>query len=139
ARFFRAWFYFDKVQQFGEVPWIDRPLSSLDADLYAERDTREIVMDKVLEDINFACEHISDVKDNSSSTVTRWVALALKSRICLYEGTYRKYHTELGLSATADSWLSEAAAAASEVMLGPYNLYNTGAATADYHQLFLRE
>lgn len=139
ARFFRAWFYFDKVRQFGGVPWIDRPLSSSDPDLYKPRDSRELVMDHVLADINFACEHITDVKDNSSSTVTRWVALALKSRICLYEGTYRKYHPELGLSATADVWLSEAVSAASEVMLGPYNLYNTGVANADYHQLFLRE
>lgn len=139
ARFFRAWFYFDKIKQFGGVPWIDRPLSSSDPDLYKARDSRELVMDNVLADINFACEHITDVKDNSSSTVTRWVALALKSRICLYEGTYRRYHPELGLSGTADLWLEEAAAAAGEVMLGPYSLYSTGAKTADYHQLFLRE
>ena len=26
ARFFRAWFYFEKVQRFGEVPWYEEPI-----------------------------------------------------------------------------------------------------------------
>ena len=25
ARFFRAWFYFEKVKRYGDVPWIDKP------------------------------------------------------------------------------------------------------------------
>ena len=28
ARFFRAWFYFDKVKRFGDVPWISKPMDS---------------------------------------------------------------------------------------------------------------
>lgn len=139
ARFFRAWFYFDKIQRFGDVPWINRPLLSSDPDLYKGRDPRAEVMDSILADIDFACEHITATKDNSSSTITRWVALALKSRICLYEGTYRKYHTELGLGSTVDFWLQEAASAANEVILGPYSLYNTSSVNADYKELFSRE
>ena len=34
ARFFRAYFYFEKVKQFGDVPWYDRALGSEDPDLY---------------------------------------------------------------------------------------------------------
>lgn len=34
ARFFRAYFYFEKVKRFGEVPWFDQPLTSTDDKLY---------------------------------------------------------------------------------------------------------
>lgn len=116
ARFFRAYFYYNKVVRFGDVPWIDRTLTVDDELLFAPRDSRTVVMDHVLEDLNFACEHISRTKDETGSLVTKWVAYALKSRICLFEGTFRKYHTELGLSETADVWLQEAADAAKTVM-----------------------
>ena len=44
ARFFRAYFYFEKVKQFGDVPWYDHTLGSDDEDLYKPRDSRELVM-----------------------------------------------------------------------------------------------
>ncbi|MGK6353441.1 RagB/SusD family nutrient uptake outer membrane protein [Parapedobacter sp. DT-150] len=140
ARFFRAWFYIDKVQRYGNVPWYDAPLATDDEALYKTQDPREVVMQHVLEDLNFAAENIRDAKDNTSSTITRQVALAYKSRIALYEGTYRKYHAELGLAATADQWLTEAANAAKMVMdAGTYSLYNTGNPTTDYRTLFISE
>src|SRR5690606_16086618 len=140
ARFFRAWFYIEKVQRYGNVPWYDVPLTTDDAALYKPQDPREVVMQHVLEDLNFAAENIREAKDNTSSTITRQVALAYKSRIALYEGTYRKYHTELNLVSTADQWLREAANAAKMVMdAGTYSLYNTGKPTSDYRTLFISE
>ncbi len=127
ARFFRAYFYFDKVQTYGDVPWYGKTLSTEDPDLYKKRDPRALVMDSVLADLNFAATHIYDTKDASSSTVTRQVALAFKSRVCLFEGTFRKYHTELNLAGTADKWLTEAADAAKKVIDSKkYKLYSTG-------------
>lgn len=38
ARFFRAYFYFEKVKRFGDVPWYDQPLKSDNPDLYKARD-----------------------------------------------------------------------------------------------------
>lgn len=138
ARFFRAWFYFDKVNMFGDVPWYGHVLTSADPDLYRARDPRTVVMDSVLADINFAAEHISDAKSPTSTSISKWAALALKSRICLYEGTYRKYHTELGLQNSAAQWLTEAVNAAEELMSsGPYQLYNTGKPASDYRALFV--
>lgn len=102
ARFFRAYFYYEKVLRFGDVPWVDKSLSIDDEKLYDERDPRTFVMDKVLEDLDFACEHITRTSDGTGSLVTKWVAYALKSRICLFEGSFRKYHTELGLADTAN-------------------------------------
>lgn len=104
ARFFRAYFYLGKVQRFGDVPWTDKVLSNTDDKLYAERDSRDVVMNHVLDDINYACENITRTSDATGSMVTKWVAYALKSRICLYEASFRKYHTELGLQSTANKW-----------------------------------
>jgi hypothetical protein len=140
ARFFRAYFYFDMVKNYGDVPWYSTPLSTSSPDLYKGRDPRAVVMDSVLADLNFAVAHIRDTKDNSSSTITKWVALGLKSRICLFEGTFRKNHTNLGLQNTAGTWLREAANAADEVMKSKhYTLHSTGNPAQDYRTLFVSE
>lgn len=140
ARFFRAWFYYDKVNLFGDVPWYGHVLTSADPDLYRPRDPRTLVMDSVLADLNFAVANISNVKSSSASTVSKWTALALKSRICLYEGTFRKYHTELNLAGTTTAWLENAASAAKELMnSGQYSLNNTNSPTKDYRNLFISQ
>jgi hypothetical protein len=135
AKFFRAWFYFELVKMYGNVPWYSKPISLTDEDqLYKTQDPRTLVMDSVLADINFACNYIDDKKDGTSSMITKWVALALKSRICLFEGTYRKYHPELNLTNTATAWLQEAGNAADLVMKsGNYSL------NADYRALFISQ
>lgn len=138
ARFFRAWFYYDKVNLLGDVPWYGKVLSSSDPDLYKPRDPRTLVMDSVLLDINYAVAHISNAKSTSASAITKWTALALKSRICLYEGTYRKYHTELNLASTAGLWLQEAESAARELMeSGQYTIHNTNNPKTDYRAVFI--
>ncbi|MFW5700341.1 MAG: RagB/SusD family nutrient uptake outer membrane protein [Cyclobacteriaceae bacterium] len=140
ARFFRAYFYFDKVVRYGEVPWYSKTLSTSDDDLYKPRDARQLVMDSVLYDLNFAAANIRDVKDNTSSVITRQVALAFKSRVCLFEGTFRKYHPRLGLSESASKFLEEAADAAEKVMnKGNYEIFNTGNPESDYRNLFTSE
>lgn len=119
ARFFRAFDYFNKVKTFGDVPWIGTPLKITDtADIYKPRSPRQLIMDSVLADINFA---IDNLKSDGTNTVNKNVALALKSRVCLFEGTYRKYHTELSLS-DAGKWLLDAKDAAEQVMAGSYAL-----------------
>lgn len=140
ARFFRAYFYFDKVQVYGDVPWYSRALSVDDPDLYKGRDPRSLVMDSVLADLNFAAAHIREAKDITSSTVTRQIALAFKSRVCLFEGTFRKYHTDLNLGGSANLWLEESASAAKQVMdTHQYSIYNTGKPASDYRNLFISE
>jgi len=137
ARFFRANFYFEKVKLFGDVPWYSTPQSPTDDALFKSRDSRELVMDSILADVSFAVQHIMDVKDNSATMITKSAALALKSRICLFEGTFRKYHDELGLVSSANSWLEEAVSAAGElIQSGAYSLVNTGNAASDYRSLF---
>ena len=129
ARFFRAYFYFEKVKRFGEVPWFDRELSSTDPELFRPRDSRDFIMDKILDDLTYAINNISDKKDPYN--VTHWTALALKSRICLFEGTYRKYHGIPGY----EKFLDECATA-SKLFIdnAPYAIYKTGA--QPYRDLF---
>ncbi|MGM9697914.1 MAG: RagB/SusD family nutrient uptake outer membrane protein [Prevotella sp.] len=147
ARFWRALFYYNKVRTFGDVPWLDHVPEQTDSILYASRDDREYVMHQVLEDLNVAC---SQLKGNGKyvqnrTIVNRWVALALKSRVCLFEGTYRKYHSTnpstgkpwSGRYESADSWLRECVKASEELIAkGPFTLYSTGNPATDYRTIF---
>lgn len=142
AKFFRAWFYTNKVIRFGDVPWVNEAIAPSDSDfLHRTRDPRELVMDSVLSDLNYAVENIYDEKDNSSSMITKWVALAFKSRVCLFEGTFRKYHSELNLESTANDWLKEAADAAETLMeSGEYSIhFNASSPENSYRDLFIDE
>lgn len=140
ARFFRAWFYFEKVKRFGDVPWIDRPLDVSDPQLYGPRDPRALVMDKVIEDLDFAIANLRTVNEPSRTLITQDVARALKSRVALFEGTMRKYHPELGLSASANSWLELSAATARELMdSGRYSLFTGAGVDGSYRQVFIRD
>lgn len=140
ARFFRAWFYFDKIQRFGDVPWINKAMEIDDPDLYATRDSRTLVMDSVLADLDYACEHISLTNSQTSSGITKYVAQAFKSRVCLFEGTFRKYHTEYGLRETADAWLAEAVKSADDVMRNSgFKLYTAAGTEKSYRNLFISD
>jgi hypothetical protein len=130
AYFFRAYFYFVKVRRYGDVPWYDQVLSSTDEELlFKERDDRELVMDSVMSDLDKAIALLPTAKN--IATVTKWTALALKTRVALYEGTFRKYH---GLP-NADKYLQHAAAAGEEFIANSgYALYTSG--SEPYRNLF---
>jgi hypothetical protein len=119
ARLFRGLQYFRLVQTFGDVPWFSNSLDANDSTMYKPRDPRKMVMDSVMADINFAIANLR--QSDLTNTVNKDVALALKSRICLYEGTYRKYHTELSLP-DADKFLTESKNASQALMNRPYVL-----------------
>ena len=148
ARFWRAWFYYDMVRTFGAVPWYGKTISSGDTEaLNKARDSREYVMDRILEDLDFAAENCSDAEAyvKGAVYVNRWTALAFKSRVCLFEGTYRKYHKtdpstglpwDTGTYGTYGRFLEEAADAAGEIMdNGPFSVY-TGSGQNSYRTLF---
>lgn len=129
AKFFRAYFYFEKVKRFGDVPWYNEVLGSTDEALYKPRDSRIMVMDSVLQDIDFAIQHLP--KEKHLYKVSKWTALALKSRIGLFEGTFRKYHGIEGYNKFLD-----AAIEASETLMteSGYSLYTAG--STPYQDLF---
>src|SRR5258708_23609769 len=137
ARFFRAWWYFNMVKEFGKVAWVGRALSTTDASLYKTQDARTLVMDSIEADLDFAIAHAPAAKDNGCSTITKWTALALKSRVGLFEGSFRKYHTELGLSGSAAAWFNNSVSAATLLMnSGNYKLHATANPQSDYRAVF---
>lgn len=134
AKFFRAYFYFLKVRSYGDIPYYDHVLGSTDADVFKARDDRGYVMDRVLEDFDFAAKNLPGSWESGNTRVTKWAALAYASRAALYEGTFRKYH---GLD-DADKYLRQAAAAAKEFITdSPFYLYKEGA--EPYRDLFYAE
>ncbi len=138
ARFFRAYFYFEKVKRFGDVPWYDRQLGSNDPELYKPRDTREFVMQRVIEDLDFAIAELPSTK--SLYKVTKWTALALKSRACLFEGTFRKYHGINQYENGYEFYLQQAADAALEfIETSGYSIYKGAGVNESYSRLFASE
>ena len=92
GRFWRAYFHFDKVQVYGDLPWQDKLVDPSDSlMLYAPRDNREFVVNKCIEDLKFAVENCFG-DDSYKAQINKWVAAAYLSQIALYEGTLRKYH-----------------------------------------------
>lgn len=144
CKFFRAWFYFSKVQKFGEVPWIDHELASDESALYNARDNRDVILGHMIQDIDEAIAGLpSSYGSGYTYRATKWAALALKSRFCLYEGTFRKYHKGDATLKTLPKdakpytyYLKLAADAAKQVMEGPHKLYSTNHPDYDYQNLF---
>lgn len=128
--FFRAYFYFVKVRRFGDVPYYTQVLKDNDTELLRKkRDDRGYVIDRVLEDLDEA--YRLGTKSRDLVKVTKWTALALKSRVALYEGTWRKYR---GLP-DADKYLRAAADAAEEFISNSgYSIQKTG--SEPYRNLF---
>lgn len=135
ARFFRAYFYFEKVKRFGDVPWVDTQLGNDSEKLYGARDSRDVVMQHMIEDIDYAIKYLPSAK--SAYRVTKWTALALKSRFCLFEGTFRKYHNLTGYEKDAAWYLEEAAKASEEfIKSSGYSIYNAGDPNKNYLDVF---
>lgn len=130
AYFFRAYFYFMKVCRYGDVPWYNQVLNADSDDLlYKKRDDRGHVMDSIMNDLDRAIAQLPKAK--SVITVTKWTALALKTRVALFEGTYRKYRN----MSDADKYLKQAVAAGEEfINHSGYKLFTDGA--EPYRTLF---
>ncbi|HLR38162.1 MAG TPA: RagB/SusD family nutrient uptake outer membrane protein [Chitinophagaceae bacterium] len=144
GHFWRAFFYFDMVKTFGEVPWYEHELQVDEGELlHKDRDSRSFVVDKIMEDLDEAINNLSTSSTyvTSGTVINKWTALALKSRIALFEGTYRKYHDELNLQSSVEDLLRSAISASEEVMnYGPYSLIdNNSNKEAQYRSLFTSE
>ncbi len=132
AKFFRAYFYFKKVQRFGDVPWYGKVISSNDSTLlHKSRDPRALVMDSVMADLDYAIQNIPAEK--KLYNITKYTALILKAEVGLFGGTYRKYH-DLG---PYKDMLQDAASAAKKLIdSGAYSLYKAGGPDESYYNLF---
>lgn len=133
VHFFKTWDYFEKIKLYGDVPWLSKDLTTESPELFAPRDSRLQVMDSVLTSIDWAINRLPEKKNAIAGRINKDVALALKARICLHEGTFRKYHGIGG----AEQFLREAVKAAQLLIDGnSYKIHNTGDTSFDYRSLF---
>ena len=117
GRFFRGMEYSKLVRTFGDVPFYDKEVMSDDvAQLYKPRDSREYVMDKVLEDFTFAANNVRTSDGTDGLTVNRSVVDAYMSKVFLFEGTWQKYREKN--NEYAEKYLKAAKDAAARVMDG---------------------
>ena len=153
AKFFRAYQYFDKLKQYGAVPIITEPLEPDSEDLYKTQDSREDVVNFILDDLQWAYENITTSNATPNNVaINKWTAMAFKARVALFEASWRKYHADTeyvkGCTTTANELYAVAAAAAKEIMdKGPYSLYTgtkngtgeAGDGRGTYRDLFTSE
>lgn len=122
GRLFRAIEYWEKVRTFGDVPFYNEPIESTDKDvLYKARDSRVVVVDSIVADLDYAIANLDEVDDKVH--VNKWTALALKSRICLAAATTFEYHNVAGSN---PAQLYQASYDASKDLMdnGPFSLHS---------------
>lgn len=132
ARLTRALLYYNKVLAYSDVPWYSRDLRTTDDELlYKKQDSRVLVCDSIMADLNYAIENMKTASElNGDHTyLTKDVALAVKARICLQEASWRKYHHELDLK-DADRFYEMSVSACEQLMNMGYSLHT------DYEGLF---
>lgn len=146
ARFFRAWYYFNLVCKYGDVPLLLKTFESItDPDLKMERTSREIVIQQCYEDLEFAAKWLPTRGDMESITdefdrrfVTRSSALGLMVRIGLREGTMLKFHN-LADESRWKAHLQKSIDAYKLLKAEGHQLYTLGGASLSYQALFLDE
>lgn len=139
VKFFRAYLYFDKVKTFGDVPWLSTALTTASPELYAPQDSRKLVVDSIIADLNYAIANLKGKSTAEAFRINKEIALLFKARVCLYEGTWEKYHsgTPFGVQGSDGSVYLQLAADAAEQLIGmnTYSLYK-GPAGKEYWSLF---
>lgn len=139
AYFFKAWDYYIKLLSVGEVPWLTKELKLDSPELYSKRTPRTELVDSIMMCLNFAVDNTLD-NAQPAGRINQDMALFLKARFCLFEGTFRKYHTELNLQSTATYYLEQSADAAKRIMnKGRYELFKDPNAKDSYWQLFVQK
>ncbi len=143
GHFFRAYFYYKLVQRFGDLPWYNSVLDIKSKELYASRDPRNEIIDHIIKDLDSAIAYLSPKSDLPSGRLNRACALLLKSRVCLYEGTWEKYHAgdPFGVEGSNGQKYLQLAVQASEKLIeeGSFSIFSTGDPANDYYNLFSQE
>ena len=96
AYFIRAMLYYSKLQDYGDFPIVLKELN-VNNDLVeaSKRQPRNLVARQILSDMDKAIDKLQ-VKIANKVRINKNAALAMKSRMALYEATFEKYHRGTG-------------------------------------------
>ena len=122
AYFFRAYYYFELLKKYGDLPIFPEYFDNTDEDF-------------MISDLDTAISLLQSFPDISGHPrISKEVAQLFKARVALYEGTWERYHrgTDFGVDGSdGTAFLQIAAEAAEDVMNGGvFSLYS------DYQTLF---
>lgn len=140
AYFFRAVLYFNALQAVGGVPYITKVLNiNEQTAINAPRLPRNLLADSIISDLNKAIANLPSKANAQTQRVYKEYAEGMKARVCLYEGTWEKYHAGdvFGVSGqNGSTFLQQAADAADSVMNSHiFQLDNVGIPNG-YYKLF---
>ena len=131
--FFRAFDYFTLLKLYGGVPIINKVLLPGDSTVFTARASRDVVMDSILSDLNNAIADLPVKSSAETGRICKEAAQAFKARVCLFEGTWRKFHG----SGDANALLDQAIAESKNVIDSKsYTLYQ-GKGDASYRYMFI--
>ena len=138
VRFFRAQEYYSKIRTFGDVPWYESDLQTGDTEeLYKARDSRNYVLSKIIEDLEFAVANLPEKINSEKGRLNKDAARAQLARVCLYYGTYMKYHHETASDGITSEGLLQKAKEMTDAIInsGNYAIVkgsDSGAGTKSY-------
>lgn len=124
--FFKAWYYFELLKQFGDLPWYNEVLNMDSKELYAPRVSRSVVTDSICANLDKAILYLSEKAFAPQDRFSKDLAIAFKARVCLYEGSWEKYHMDSAFGVAGENgtrFLQMALEAAEELMQKGYSLY----------------
>lgn len=145
AYYFRAWYYYQMLVNYGPVTWISTPLDPNEEEMHLSRDNRTLIADSILADLDNAIKYLNEQSSSATMRVHRDVARALKSEVALFEGTWEKYHKAKGnkfydpgvTDEKIRNYFTQAVNAAQGIMdRGIWRIYSTGNTPNDYRQMF---
>ena len=153
AYYFRAWYYYRMLINYGELAWVDKPLDPDLEVMMLPRESRTFIVDKILEDLGNARDLMKEQSNSASMRLHKDVARALISEVALFEATWERYHyakekskpekfydytlSESDLNAKIESYLETAITACQQVEArNVWKIYKTGDIQNDYRKLF---
>ena len=91
--FFRAWEYFGKLRSWGDYPILTEVQTDNEAQLIAndKRRPRNEVARFIIANLDTAMTYMSDNFESRHTRLSKDVAMLVKSRVALYEGTFLNY------------------------------------------------
>lgn len=136
AHFFRAYTYFYLLKFFGGTPIVTTVLDVDSPELMGARNSRYEVIDLIISDLNNAIDGLpleQNIPAVDKGRISHWAAKAFKSRVLLYEATWRKYNgtktdyegSTGPLSDQVNSFLEETISLSEDIIKnGGYSLWN---------------
>jgi hypothetical protein len=135
--FWRAWFYFDLLKKFGDLPWLNKTLDTNSEELYLPRESRSLIADSIIADLDQAISLLPERASAIQGRIHKEAALLFQGRVALYEGSWEKYHngTVFGVeNANPDHFFRKAATATETLIsMGTHEIEQANTDPEEYY------